>query len=109
MRWCSLSMFSTLYQPVVEELIKRSNVRVAVAPTDESLVLGYAVVEGDTLHWCYVAPYCRRHGMLWYMLEDIADRHISYSHETVAWRRNVAPKLPRWKYRPEVLRGVANG
>lgn len=109
MKWCSLATFSVLYQPTVEELIRRSYVWVAVAPSDESLILGYTVVDGDMVHWCYVNPTYRQQGLLWFMLKNLADKPMQYTHSTLAWEQHVAPKLPRWRYRPGALRGVVRG
>lgn len=107
--WCSLQTFSVLYQPVVERLIRDSFIRVAVAPSDDNLILGYAVVQDDLVHWCHVTPMYREHKMLWFLIDDICDKPMRYSHETLSWRRHVAPKLPTWKYAPEAIRGLVKG
>lgn len=102
-RWCSRSTFYVLYQPIVEALLRASFVRVAAAPEDETLIVGFVVVQGDMVHWCWTAERYREHGVMRDLVQDIADTPMQYTHETLFWRRKVAPTLPRWRYRPEAV------
>lgn len=109
MRWCSLGEFSAAYQNVVEQILKASTIRVACAPSDENLILSYMVFDGTVFHWGWVGDPYRRQNLFWTMLEtagDMANRPMAYSHETISFRRHLAPKLPMWKYRPEAVRDV---
>jgi hypothetical protein len=78
-------------------------VRVATAQEFEDLILGFSVVQDDMVHWCWTKDGHRNLGIQKDLLQDIADKPMFYTHETLFWRRKVAPTLPRWKYRPEAV------
>lgn len=105
-KWCSHSTFYMLYQPTVEALLRASYVRVAVAPEDDSLICGFAVVQDNMVHWCSTQERYRGHGIMRDLLQDLVDESMVYTHETMHWRRKWAPHLPKWKYRPEAVEEV---
>lgn len=109
MKWCSMGTFCHLYQPTVEAILKSAFTRVACDPEDESNVLGFAVVRDDMLHWAWTADIYRKSGLLWYMIRDIVDKPMVYTHATLTWERHIAPLLPKWRYRPEALRDLKVG
>jgi hypothetical protein len=109
MKWCPLSAFTQHYAKTVEALIKDSFIRVACDPEDESNVLGFAVVRDDMVHWAWSSDWYRRNHLFWYLIRDIADKPMVYTHTTLTFERHIASKLPKWKYRPEALRDLKVG
>lgn len=53
------------YHTIIERLLKNSDVKVKVAALKEQddVILGYAVLEGDILHWIHVKDAWRRIGV----------------------------------------------
>ncbi len=51
------------YKQVIEAILAKSEVRVATLPDDASVIVGYAVLAPDVLHWVYVKQAWRKLGV----------------------------------------------
>ncbi len=59
------SVFMEHYHKVINYLIdkKTINIRVACLKDDPTVILGYAIFEGDTLHWVFIKKSWRNIGL----------------------------------------------
>ena len=93
------SVMYRLYQPVVKEIIERSNVVVACLADARDAVLGWVAFEGLVVHYICVKPRWQRLGVATFMLCDFAElRDVMYTHKT-----SDGSKLPiakGWEYHP---------
>lgn len=69
-------IFNEEYRKIIKQLLAKPGIekRIACLNEDEDVVLGYAIFEGDTLHWVYVKSSWRRLGIA----------------------RNITPKKIKW-------------
>jgi hypothetical protein len=103
LKFISYQTFMVLYGPIVEKLLKTSEVRIASNPEDPDTVIAWAIVQSGILHFVWVKDSYRRNGVCRALLRDLGDK-VVYSHETLVFRRHVAGAFPKWQYRPEVLK-----
>lgn len=64
---------------LIRRLVERSQVTVAFAKEVPDEILGYAVMEGEVLHYAYVKSVYRRHGICKGLIRSRAAR---YTHKT---------------------------
>lgn len=98
-RHLSRGVYFALYEPVVKRLLERSTVAIAFDPSMPDVVLGYLVVEGDSLvHYVLVKPRWRKLGIGRWMTRDLADMPATFTHSpTPAGSRLVGSA---WSYDP---------
>lgn len=77
-------------------------VRVACDPSDETTILGYAVLTGDELHYVYVRKDFWRMGVARALLAGLTV--VSHSFRTDAGDRRIKPAERGWTYQPRRLR-----
>lgn len=91
-------LFYALYSPVVDRLIRRSQITIAALPDVSDVALGWIAVEGNLLHYVYTKMAWRRLGIGRYLVEQRAPKDVLYTHLP---RSSVIPKVPAtWKYDP---------
>ncbi len=61
----------------IETVLYRAVIKVATDNNDPDLILGYAVIQDDTLHWCYVKTEGRLQGVARLLLKDTNIRYVS--------------------------------
>jgi GNAT superfamily N-acetyltransferase len=74
----------------IETLLERSEVLVAFAPAAPDEILGYAVIEGEALHYTYVKSIYRRRGIATGLIRS---RAKTYSVKTPGMKKLLA-KVP---------------
>lgn len=104
MQFISHNTFTVLYGPVLDKILSRSQVLVAVAPEDPSLIIGWVCFEKDAgvVHYVWCRDPYRRQGVASEMLRCLDVK--AYSHETHVWRKYVLHRYPDWRYKPELAR-----
>ncbi len=85
------------YGPVVRDLIARSQVIVASLMAEPDVIVGWAAIEGDALHYVLTKPRWRRLGVASWLLADFAGLPVTYTHRTSDVNRVPVPKT--WTYR----------
>jgi GNAT superfamily N-acetyltransferase len=85
------------YAPIVRSLLDRSQVIVASLREEPDVIVGWASVEGDALHYVLVKPRWRRLGVARWMLNDFAALPVAYTHRTSDAMR--CPIPDGWSYR----------
>lgn len=117
-------IFFAAHHDIVEELLARSNVRVATPPDEPEVVLGWSAVETleppdastpspVAVHFVYVKPPFRRAGVARALLSPVLESaeadgaEVFFSHETFALKLDrVASHVERWTFNPYLaLRG----
>lgn len=79
-------VFFAEHHKILDGIFARNpTVRMAVMPEDPSVVFGWAVYEPGTLHYVYVKPDFRKHGIARALLADLP-RPFAYSHWTYILR-----------------------
>lgn len=91
------SQFFDDYAPVVRSLLARSQVIVASMREEPDIIIGWAAIEGDALHYCLVKPRWRRLGVASWLLADFAALPVVITHRTSDAMRCPIPKA--WTYR----------
>lgn len=79
-------LFFERHHDVIERLLARpgTEAKVALWAEDPEIILGYAVTEGPiTVHYVYVKPAFRQHGIATALLAEI-EKPFVYSHHTFA-------------------------
>jgi len=111
------AIFFDEHHAVIEELLERSDVRVAVPPGEPEVILGWSVVEviepkvdGDpapvAIHFVYVKPAFRRSGVARALLAHVdrleqAGSPVLYTHETFPLKlEGLAAHVERWAFNP---------
>lgn len=95
-------VFFAEHHKVIDNLMQRgAAVRVAVLPDEPDVILGWAVIEGPVVHYVYVKPPFRKHGLATALLADV-QRPFRYTHWTHALRE-LHPKLEGCVYNPYLL------
>ena len=106
------NLYWKTYQAVLDQLLARNGIRVAVAEV-EGNILGYAVFEDGfaqpTVHWCYVKHFARKSGIMADLLaQNGIDRDTSFFYTfRVAESRDLTDKdgpYPNAVFRPSVVR-----
>lgn len=92
-------VYFELYEPVVKRLLERSTVAIAWDPALPHTVLGYLVVEGDSvIHYVCVKRRFRRCGIGRWMTRDLAKLPATFTHAaTLAASRLCGSE---WTYDP---------
>ena len=88
------SSYFALYAPVVEVLLGRSTVMVATMPEASDVVLGWLAAEGELLHYVLTKPRWRKLGIARFMLADMKDLAVKYTHQAP----RMAPIPAAWTY-----------
>jgi GNAT superfamily N-acetyltransferase len=89
-------IFFKSYSPVVAKLLNLATVRVACLETDPDVILGYAIISGSTLHWCFVKQAWRRQGIAKQLLagsEIAAVSHLTKPGDAIR-------KSKQWLFNP---------
>jgi GNAT superfamily N-acetyltransferase len=79
-------------------------VKLAVLPDEPDVVLGWSVSEPGVVHYVYVKPAFRRHGLAKALLAHF-EEPFSYTHWTHPLR-DLYPRLERCVYNPYLLNRV---
>lgn len=95
--YASIDAFYADYAPVVRALLARSQVIVASLKENPDVIVGWAAVEDDALHYVLVKPRWRRLGVARWMLTDFASLPVAYTHRTNDALRCPIPS--GWVYR----------
>lgn len=113
------AVFFEEHHSVIEELLERSDVRVAFPSGEPEVILGWSVVEvlepkadGEAapvaVHFVYVKPAFRRAGVARSLLAHVdrleqAGSPVLYSHETFPLKLDrIAAHVDRWTFNPYV-------
>lgn len=74
--------FYKQYSPIIEQIVKisRASSLIACLDDDSSVIVGYSLVNGPIMHWCYVKSAWRRQGILTLMLNTLEHSPKSCSH-----------------------------
>ena len=92
-------VFFAEHHKVIDRVLGRgASVRVAALPDEPDVILGWAVTEGPVVHYVYVKPPFRKHGMATALLAD-APRPFTFSHWTHVLR-DLHPKMTGCVYNP---------
>jgi GNAT superfamily N-acetyltransferase len=91
-------VYFALYEPVVQQLIDRSFVYVACLSDARDVILGWAAVDKDALHYVLVKPRWRGHGIMHKLLSDTGDLPMTFTHVPPSRLARLIP--PTWKYDP---------
>lgn len=91
-------VYFALYEPVVQRLISRSYVYVACLPDARDVVLGWAAIEKDALHYVLVKPRWRGNGIMRKLLADTAELPLTFTHIPPSRLESLIP--PTWKFDP---------
>lgn len=78
--------FFAQHHKVIERILERAEVRLAVLPDDPSVVFGWSVTEPGCVHYVYVKPDFRRYGIARALLAHVAGEPWRYSHSTYILR-----------------------
>lgn len=78
--------FFAQHHKVIERILERAEVRLAVLPDDPSVVFGWAVTEPGLVHYVYVKPDFRKYGIARALLAHVAGEPWRYSHSTYILR-----------------------
>jgi GNAT superfamily N-acetyltransferase len=89
--------FARDYSPVVQALVARSRVLIAALTEEPDIIVGWAAVEGETLHYVLVKPRWRQLGVARWLLADFAALPVAYTHTTSDSMRCPVPET--WTYR----------
>lgn len=82
--------------PLLDAILRRSEVFVACVPNFPDEILGYAVFEGPALHFVYVKDAFRRHGIA----QDLLARR-QYTHHT--FLTSIGKKILKSKFNPFLM------
>lgn len=80
--YATLDAFYEDYGPIVSALLDRSRVLVAALKEDPDIIVGWLAIEDETLHYALVKPRWRKLGVARWMLSELAEVPLSYSHVT---------------------------
>lgn len=70
------------HHKVLDRIFARApTIKLATMPDDSNVVFGWAVTEGDVVHYCYVKPDFRRYGIARALLAHV-QRPFTYTHWT---------------------------
>jgi hypothetical protein len=67
----------------ISNYLRDVKVIIACAPDDEDYILGYALVEGDVLHYAFVRTSCRGNGVARALVKDLP-KPLRVTHMTPA-------------------------
>lgn len=86
------------YAPVVRNLVARSRIAVATLRDTPELMLGWAAIEGDALHYLVTKPRWRKMGVARWMVGEFASMPVQYTHRTTDSAKWI--RIPEgWTYR----------
>lgn len=94
--------FFAEHHKVLERIFARTpTVKLAVLPDQPDVVLGYAVTEGQVVHYVYVKPAFRRYGIATSLLQacGIKPKYI-YTHHTYILRTDLHNKVKDATFNP---------
>ena len=95
-------LFFAEHHRILDSIFARGpTFRVAVVPEERDVVLGWSVSEGNTLHYVYVKPAFRRHGIALHLTAHLKTPFL-YTHWTHALRE-LHPRLERCIFNPYAL------
>lgn len=83
-------VYKTYMDKYIDRLLVYADVLVAFTDEVPDEVLGYSIITGPTLHWCYVKGYARRQGIGSGLVTPLA---TYYSHDTDAVGRKFAQSV----------------
>ena len=89
--------FAADYVPVVRALLRRSQVIVASLREEPDVVVGWAAIEGDCVHYVLVKPRWRQLGVARWLLQDFAALPLAFTHRTSDAMRCPIPET--WTYK----------
>jgi hypothetical protein len=92
------SVMFRLYQPLVHDLMARSNVVLACMPDEPSAVYGWVAFDGDVVHYVNVKPRWQRLGIATWLLKDFLGLPVTYTHRTANGMKLPLPES--WTYAP---------
>ena len=94
--------FFAEHHRVLERIFARGpTVKLAVLPDQQDVVLGYAVVEGQVIHYVYVKPAFRRYGIAKALLGACGIRpKFTYTHHTYILRTDLHGKVKDAVFNP---------
>lgn len=69
-----------MYGPVVERLLDASTIAIAVDEDLPDTIIGFMAVEDGLLHYVHVKPRFRRMGVATWMLRELREMPITYTH-----------------------------
>lgn len=99
-------VFFAEHHKIIDAIMQRgASVRLAVLPDEPDVVLGWAVVEGPLVHYVYIKPPFRRHGMATALLADVKKPFV-YTHWTHVLR-DLHAKLDGCVFNPYLLKAAA--
>lgn len=93
--------YNVNYARHIEEVIKRPDTKVNIAclAEDQDIILGYSVLTGSTLHWCYVKEAWRARGIANLLTQPGPITNVSGSTKT----GKAISKKRGWTYNPWAL------
>jgi len=98
-------VFFAEHHKVIDRILARgASVRLAVLPDEPDVVLGWAVVEWPIVHYVYVKPPFRKHGIAQALLQDVP-KPFTYTHWTHIMRE-LHPKLTGCTFNPYLVAAV---
>lgn len=78
------------YSKIIESLLDRAELRVACLADDEDVVLGYAIVRGSVLDYCFVKRPWRKQGIAYRLcLEINTCTHLTRMGQSIKNRKNL--------------------
>ena len=75
------SVFYNEYNPILDNILLNARVTVACLPDDSNVILGYAIHDGNLLHYVYIKEAFRLQGIAKDLYQHIGQPNI-ITHET---------------------------
>lgn len=60
----------TVFYRRAQSVLRRADVTIACLETDPDFILGYSIIDGETLEWIYVKDSYRKQGIARFLLKD---------------------------------------
>lgn len=98
-RHLARGVYFALYEPTVKAMIERSTVAIARTTDLPDTVIGFLVIEADTIvHYVHTKRRFRRLGVASWMVRELRPFRAAFTHSPTP----VASRLcgPEWKYEP---------
>ena len=103
--------YNIRYRQVILSILALPHVRVDImTPADDpELILGYAVTEPATLHYCHIKKAYQRLGLSKLLIGHLLDgRTVKYSHITTPFQKAYKIDSLPWEYCPYLILGNSN-
>lgn len=99
------------YEPIVKDLIKRSDIYVACLREDPDVIVGYLALERsqdkDVIHFCLIKDLWQKMGVATYLAHAAQPKEITYFTHWTNPIESIVNKIP-YLYQPFLISGALN-